>query len=73
MCGNANCAPFGCVVGEAIEHVGAGNIVIGLSSIFIVGIAVGYFVAVKRTNVRYVATISKTLTVDDTNASRKRR
>lgn len=48
MCGEAYCAPFGCIVGKAIEHVGAGNITIGLSAIFAAGFAVGYFVTMWR-------------------------
>lgn len=47
MCGNADCVPFGCVVGEAIAHVGGVNIAIGLSLIFISGAMLGYVVGAR--------------------------
>lgn len=71
MCGQANCVPFGCVIGEAIEHVGAGNIIIGLSFLFGAGAAFGYMVAMKRARARYVQPTLEILAANEADANRE--
>ena len=55
MCGQESCVPFGCIVGEAIEHVGATNIIFGLVMIFALGLLIGYLIAEKRVKKIYAA------------------
>lgn len=59
MCGEAYCAPFGCVVGKAIEHVGGGNIIAGLCVIFLLGTTFGYVIGVKRANAQLRKSLAK--------------